>query len=66
MEYTKKKKKKVYKEILAVCLLLIGMVFVFARFMYQNEKSILEQNKNYAADSGRQISKRIKCLYYEY
>lgn len=60
MEYTKKKKKKVYKEILAVCLLLIGMVFVFARFMYQNEKSILEQNKNYAADSGRQISKRIK------
>ncbi|MDE6024455.1 MAG: response regulator [Lachnospiraceae bacterium] len=60
MNYTNKKRKNLSLEILFSCLLLIGMVLVFFRYMYKNRNRVLEQNKNYAADSARQISIHIK------
>ena len=60
MEYKNNKRKNIYIQIFSVCILLTGLCLILIRFMYQNKESVLTQNKNYAADSGRQISMRIK------
>ena len=41
-------------------LLLMGMIASFFWFTYQNQLRILEQNKNYAADSAKQMARRIE------
>lgn len=60
MDYTNNKRKRLYKEIFFGCLLLVGMVLIFFRYVYKNEKRVLDQNKNYAADSASQTVARIK------
>ncbi len=60
MEYKNNKRKNIYIQIFSVFILLTGLCLILIRFMYQNKESVLTQNKNYAADSGRQISMRIK------
>ncbi len=54
------KRKKLSREIFFVLVLLAGIIFALFLFMYQNQNRILEQNKNYAADSARQNAKRVE------
>lgn len=57
------KKRRLSTEIIFAVLLLIGMVFIFLRYMNQNQTRVLEQNKNYAADSAKQTAERIKSEF---
>lgn len=52
--------RKLSKELLFVVLILIGMACIFGWYAHQNQKQIVEQNKNYAKDSAQQISAHIK------
>ena len=56
---TTAKTKKSLKEIIYVLLLLAAMIILFYWYTTQNSIRVVEQNKNYAADSARQTAEQI-------
>ncbi len=53
------KKKRSLKEISYVILLLLAVIVLFQWYTTQNRKRMVERNKNYAADSSRQVAARV-------
>ena len=54
-----KGKKGSLRQIVYVVILLAAVIALFQWYSVQNRKRISEQNKNYAADSARQMAVRI-------
>ena len=59
MKILVKGKKGSLRQIVYVVILLAAVIALFQWYSVQNRKRISEQNKNYAADSARQMAVRI-------
>ena len=59
MKILMKGKKGSLRQIVYVVILLAAVIVLFQWYSVQNRKRISEQNKNYAADSARQMAVRI-------
>ena len=55
-------KRKLWKRIPPVCLLLAGIILGFAAYLFHNHRITMLRNANYLADASEQTVKRIDDL----